>query len=112
MGSIQDDLPAVEALTKRLRFDSDPFFEQLRALLLERGIDPQHTAMVDTFRDGLNYEFCVVVPANGPLTRFGYSYPKGELGGGVIVDWDDEHDPYTDPADVDAARRIAIRGDL
>jgi hypothetical protein len=98
---------SVTALTRKFRSGSDPFFFRLRKLLAKRGFDPERTALWDVFSDGLNYEFCVIVPATGPVARFGYSYPDADQGNGRIVDWDDAVDPFTDPAEVEAVREVA-----
>jgi hypothetical protein len=99
----------IEYLTRRLRAADGPFFRGLRAALVQHGVDTSQTALVDTFPDGENYDFCVIVTMDCSLPiSFGYFYPDGDEGHGVVVDWDDSPDPYSEADDlVERAKRVA-----
>ena len=87
MDTAQNDRNEVLELTSSLRTSDDPLFARLRALLPSRSVDPSSAYLVELFPDDTNFEFGVLVAADGRIYQFGFDYLKRNVSEGVLTEW-------------------------
>src|SRR5215471_15496291 len=75
--------------TEAIRSSPEPVWSRIRELLLERGIEPARSALVEFFPDDTSFDFGVVATADGRLFQFGYDYLHASQGDGVFTQWRD-----------------------
>jgi hypothetical protein len=76
-------------LTRELRESHEPFWSRVRQLLLERELDPASLALVASFPDDVQYEYGVVVTADGRIYQFGLDYLHVDVALGTFKEWRD-----------------------
>ena len=88
-------------------------WSRLRALLRERGLDPDRIALADLFPDDTDTEFGIVVTPELQVYEFDLVYGKGDLNqqaaSAIITDWRDRTDWWRDTshrAEIESALRL------
>jgi hypothetical protein len=82
-----------EASTRLLRESNEPIWVRLGALLVERGVDVDRSAMATLFPDDTDMEFGVIVTPDRRVYEFDLHYGSGDLveqaATATITDWRD-----------------------
>ena len=89
--------------TRLLRSDSGPEWARLRALLSERGLDPNAVALATFFPDDVDMSFGILVTPGDHVYEFDLTYDTGDLAAAVISDWRDRSESWRE-----SPHRIAI----
>ena len=93
----------IELFTKLLRTSADPLWARHRELLIGRGIDPRTSILAESFPDDTNFEFGILVTADGRVIQFGLDYLDKDVDEGEFSEWEDITDRYLDSPYSDSA---------
>ena len=79
----------IAELTSSLRAGDDELFPRLRQLLEERGIEPATTVLVEMFSDDREFEYGIVVTADGGVFQFGLDCMGRSRESAELIEWID-----------------------
>ena len=82
----------VEESTQWLRAADDPVAARLRALLRERGFDPERLVLADCFPDDSAFWFGLLVTPDRRCIQFGFDHLHQALAEGTFSEWKDMTD--------------------
>jgi hypothetical protein len=82
-----DRKPQIEQLTALLRSAEDPFWNRIRYLLHERGFSVVTGLLADCFPDDEQFEFGLMVGADGRVFQFGLAYLHRQVEEGIFSEW-------------------------
>lgn len=79
----------IAELTSALRSGEDGLFPRLRRLLEDRGIDPAKSVLVEMFSDEREFEYGIVVSAEGGVYQFGLDCLGRTPDSAELIEWID-----------------------
>lgn len=86
---IMEERKIIRELTELFRTSTEPFWIQLRAVMRERGIDPDTSLLADSFEDDINFEFGVLVTRDRQVIQYGFQYSDASFSDGKLTEWND-----------------------
>src|SRR5262245_23251100 len=88
---------AIDQLTGALRQSRDPLWLRLRALMLERAVDPEKSLLVEFFLDDSALYFGIVVTQDRRAIQFDLDVSTNESADARLSSWEDITDSHTSP---------------
>ncbi len=62
---------------------------RIRELLLQRGVNPKTSALLELFPNDTSFQYGIVATADGHLFQFGYDYLHKSEAAGDFTEWRD-----------------------
>lgn len=87
--TIDGDRQDILELTASLRGSADPIWSRLRALFVQRGVNPPSSVLVEFFPDDVSFQYGVVVSGDARVYQFGFDYLHRTEAEGVLSEWKD-----------------------
>jgi hypothetical protein len=86
----------IQVLTNLLRTGTDPFWERLRELLTQRGVNPSTSILVECFPDDNSFQFGILIAQSSKIIQFGFDYLHRSIAEGQFSEWEDLTERYQD----------------
>ena len=79
----------IELQTKLFRTSELPFWVRLRALVRERGVNPDTSLLPVTFEDDVDFEFGIIVTHDRRIIQYGVRFSEASPSDAVLTEWNE-----------------------
>ncbi len=91
---MEEDRQQVEKLTEALRHSTEALWAKIRALLKEKGVDPEKTIVACAYPEDYQYEFGIIICEDRKIFQYGFDTLRRSIQKGYFKEWNDITETY------------------